>query len=244
MKTRHFSTGRILFPALLVMAGLLLFSCTQFFSNSWAPWAARAYDKIIPTVTVDNVDELISIFENDPNGSLALLKKIRDAHNDESSPELEAAALKAAVNSIGLVSAIAGATGNMNDWGDPEKARNKFDSVLDDMENLEDASEVLFEILPGPDDKEAWANFTKSASADDLAMGAILLLLGAASGNVDFNNPDEFDEFTNNPGNEKIALARALVDASIEKTDDKSNDDGLSDSLIDILKSLNLWTKP
>jgi hypothetical protein len=237
MKTRHCNTSRILFPAFLAAVGLLLFSCTQFFSTSWAPWAARDYGKLIPAVTVDNVNQLTSIYENDPDGSLALLKKIQAANDDESSPELEAAALKAAVNSIGLVSAIAGVVGELSNFNNLTEGdtRDLFQSALDGMKNLEDASKVLADILPSPDDKDAWASFTETASADDLAMGAVVLLLGEVSGSVDFDDPDALDDYLESlPDNKNIQLAKALVEASIAKSDE------LSGPLKDILDNLNL----
>jgi hypothetical protein len=234
MKNRHFVLGRILFLAFLAAAGLLLFSCTQFFSTSWAPWAARDYDKLIPAVTAGNVNQLTSLYENDPDGSLALLKKIQAA---ESSPELEAAALKAAVNSISLVSAIAGVAGDLGSLGSltEGETRDIIKDVLDGMKNLEKASEALSEILPSPEDTEAWDNFTETASADDLAMGAVVLLLGEVSGNVDFDDPDALNDFLENlPDNKNIELAKALVEASIAKGDE------LSGPLKNILDNLNL----
>jgi hypothetical protein len=236
MKTRHLYSGRVFFPVFLTATGLLLFSCTQFFSTSWAPWAAREYDKLIPAVTADNVDQLTSIYENDPDGSLALLKKIQESQesSDESSPVLEAAALKAAVNSIGLVSAIAGVAGDLSGWDDSTDFKGIFENALNGMKNLEDASAALFEILPGIDDP-GFDDFIAFASADDLAMGAVVLLLGEVSANVDFDDPDAFNDFLESlPDNQNIQLAKALVEASIAKGDE------LSGPLRDILDNLNL----
>ena len=194
----HFNI-KVALSFFVMMAGLLFFSCTNFFSNSWASWAARDYNSLIPNVTAGNVSNLASLFEDDPDGSLALLKKIQSAVNGNPSAAdlliLQSAALEVAVNSVGLVNGMLAAAGNMSDFDNVDDARSILDAALNAMSNLEEAGSLLAAILPNPpainsgsgtldeNDPEygAFMNFAKSASADDLAMAAVVLLLGEAS---------------------------------------------------------------
>jgi hypothetical protein len=235
MRIRNINTGRILFPAFIAAAGLLLFSCTQFFSTSWASWAARDPAQLIPAVTRANVNDLVKSFEDDPDGSFALLKKIKEAHDGAASPELEVAALKAAINSVDLINAIVGVVGelsNLGNFDNPDEVRNIIEKALGGMKNLEAVGETLSAILPAPNSSD-FDNFVNAASVEDLAMGAIVLLLGEASK----QDADNLEDFLENPdkylsASDTWKLAQEMVAQAIVK--------GITGLLGDVLDYLSL----
>ncbi|MDR0586847.1 MAG: hypothetical protein LBG26_06375, partial [Treponema sp.] len=120
--------------------------------------------------------ELIELTENDPDQSLALLKGIDKAADN---PELQAAALQVAANASGLGAAIlqhADDIGNINETN----AKGIVVAALNDLSNVTEAGAVLENILPDPSDPVKWGDFIAAASAEDLAMAAVVLLAGKA----------------------------------------------------------------
>ena len=217
---------------------ILLFSgsCTDFFSTSLAPWAARDPSRLIPKVTVDNVDELIELTENDPDLSLELLKKIGEAvdkASDDDKAKLQSAAIEAAVNSVGLGQTLINAVGDLSeiDTDDPDAAKDLVIDAINSMPNLEEASESLGNLLKDP------TNFIETASADDIALAAILLLAGDAKKNGSDDMDEYIEDFINDPS-DQAKLALELAEALEDKVED------LSESLKTILDGLNLWPKP
>jgi hypothetical protein len=224
-------------------AAFLLCSCTQFFSSSLAPWAARKPADLVPPVTVDNVDELIEIAENDPDLSLEVLKGIgkalEDADADEKS-SLQAAALQAASNASGMGAAIMHQAGNISEaMEDKDNVKGLVADVLGEMDNLGETSDVLSDILPEPGTPEFNA-FVEKADADDLAMAAAILLAAEAKEQV--NSEDYFTSFDpKDPGaslNPRENMAVALAKSALGKGDDPNS--GLSGRLKEILEGLNL----
>ena len=240
--------------SLLFITGVLIVSCTEFFSTTLAPWAARDPNKLIPAVNAGNVDDLIARYGNNPDVSLTILKKIQSAVNggasDADTKKLQSAALEAAVNAAGLLQAATGAVnqaGNI-DFSNPEEARNFILDGVGNLKNLDAVSSALNEILPKPDSSSppysdefnAWA---AGASADDLAMAAAVLIAGEIKG----KNTVEIDTYlfslydnTGQPdppaGSDTANLALAMAIASTLD----GRVDQLSGPYKNILQGLNL----
>ncbi|MDR1239023.1 MAG: hypothetical protein LBK27_02830 [Treponema sp.] len=233
----------LLFSAL----GMVFFaaSCTGFFSTSLAPWAARNPVSLIPPVTVDNVAELISYSEGDPDMSYAVLQNIKDAMEGAGADEasiLQAAALQAAANASNLGPVLIGQIANIAEiteiLDDPEGVANLVTQTLNELTNLEDTSAILAGVLPDPGDATAFEAFVNQAKPDDLAVAAAVLLAAEAKGNSD----DFFTDFNpEEPSNSDAAkLAVALAQAAIGKYEDA----GSNSRLKDILNGLNLIPAP
>jgi hypothetical protein len=174
------------------LPGMFLFvftSCTQFFSTSLAPWAARDPASLIPPVTASNVKDLIIMAENNPDLSLAVLKGIRSAVNGASGKEkaeLQAAALQAAVNASSLGPVLLGNAGDISELADDSaaaqaKAIDIMLGALNSMKNLNSSADTLAAILPDPSDTAAFDAFLEKSSAEDLAMAGVMLLAAAAN---------------------------------------------------------------
>ena len=239
-KTRTARGIRCLSPIITVFVlAVLLTACRDFFSNSMAPWAARNPDKLIPAITVDNIDELLAMAENDPELSMAILKKLKEAVDHASGGDklkLQNAAMEAAVNAAGLGQAVLGAAGKLTSLeGDTteEDAKKMVLDAVNGMKNLEEAGSVLFDTLPKPSDPN-FSDFTDTASADDLALAAVVLLAGEVK-----KNGDDMDNYVNHyqsgpTETEELAMALAIA-AALD-----SREDELSGPLKDALKGLNL----
>jgi hypothetical protein len=222
----------------ILAAGGLAVSCTGFFSTTLAPWAARDPASLIPPVNTGNVKDLVAGSENNPDMSLELLKKIRDAANNaggDEAAELQAAALQAAVNASGLGGAVLNSVDKIAEIVDDPEAAKDLAGILDDMPNLEQAGGVLAETLPEPGTPEFDA-FVEKAAPDDLAAAAVALLASEAKGQED-DFIDNFDPAI--VDTEAAKLAVALAEAAAKKYED---DD--SGSLFkDLLEGLNLFPK-
>ena len=212
------------FAPLFFVVIVVFVSCTDFFSTSWASWAARDPDNIVPAVTPDNLDELLAIAENNPDLSLALLKNIRDAAKKASGGDkqkLQNGALEAAVNAAGLGQAVLGVVKDLDSIGDD--ARKVVIDAINGMENLDAAASILAEILAGGFD-------ASTADPNDLAMAAVLILAAEAKkspGGID----NYIDHFQNTPLSSAEKLALALAAAA---------KDNVSGPIKDLLDSINL----
>ncbi|MDR1617506.1 MAG: hypothetical protein LBS06_00480 [Treponema sp.] len=185
MKKNNLPLGMV-FCAAAVLC--MLTSCTDFFSTSLASWAQRSPSSLIPGVTTGNVQDLIRTAENDPELSLEVLKKIRDAANragPEAAARLQAAGLKAGVNAVDMGSSLVNSIGNMTDVGDPDEAKGMLVNTINAMPNLAETGAVLSDLIPDPSNTAAFEAFTAAADLNDLAMAATVLLAAdaKASGN-------------------------------------------------------------
>ena len=242
---------KLRFFLLVLMIAVLLLSCTDFFSNSWASWAARDPDKLVPTVTAGNVDELIAISENNTDLSLAVLKKIGNATKGASGDDLlklQKAALGAATNAVGLTQAVLSTVKDLGniDLTDPNETDQVKQIVLDaigSMKNLDSTSTVLLAILPVPDDlnnpDSAFNEWARGAKADDLAMAAVVLIAGDVK-DKNIETIEDIGDYIDglNSGtsdNAEMALALALATTLNNRVDE------LSDSLKNVLNGLNLF---
>jgi hypothetical protein len=169
-------TYKLISVSLCIAIFGLFFSCTDVFTTSLGTWAQRDPSSLIPKVTKSNVQELIALTENSPDQSLALLYGIADAANGN--PALQAAALQAAANASGFGAALLKHAGNIDEI-DQNNAGDYVADAIKDMSNLGEVSDVLLSTLPNPA-SPAWNDFVESASAEDLAIAAAVLLAAEA----------------------------------------------------------------
>ena len=235
MKKNNAGYSRIGLIIISLFIVMFFASCTDFFSTSWFSWAARDPDALIPKVTAGNVNEMAAMFEDDPDGSLALLKKIKDAHSSasgEDKKKLQNAALEVSVNSTGLTGALLKVANNIGDFSnlDENDAKDLLQKTINSMNNLASAGALLLEILPDPDDEEKWDAFIESANPNDLAMAAIVIVLGDVKANY-----DSIEEYVEEGGNsESIKMAQAIIEVlQVEPIE-------LSDMLAKIIEQLKL----
>jgi hypothetical protein len=241
---------RLFRPAFCLLPALFLcFSCTDFFSTSLAPWAARDPSKLVPAVTTGNVDELIALAENNPDLSLEVLKKIKAAA-ENASPEdkakLQAAALEAAVNASGLAQSVLNNAGEISSIANADDAKKLVLDAVNSMSNLEEAGSLLNQIIPAPadplhpEDDPAFTSFTDNASVDELAMAAVVLMAGEAKQTVNSGGTASLEDYidsvdpANPTGSQELAVAMALAATVATRADE------LSGPMRDALKGLNL----
>ncbi|MCL2094138.1 MAG: hypothetical protein FWH12_08095 [Treponema sp.] len=220
---------------LLLMAGLS--SCTDLVSTSLAPWAARDPNRLIPPVTPGNVDELLAMTENSPDMSMALLRNISSSVGSARGSDrqkLQNAAMKAAVNAVGLGQSVLQSVGQLGSIGSDGEGRDLILDTINTMPNLISAGTVLASSLPHSSDP-GFDDFAAQADPNDLALAAVVILAGEAkkSGFTDLN--DYVDHYHLQPNeNEELALALAYA-AALD-----SRQDELNEPLRNILQGLNL----
>ena len=219
-------------------------SCTDFFSTSLAPWATRDPDKVIGNVTAGNVNDMVALAENDPSLSLAVLNQIQTAINgnisDQEKLVLQNAAVGAAINASGLGQAALEMVSNISNFEGSDSA-DLLIQAIDGMKNLEEAASVLSGILPDPSDRDSFDAFTESASADDLAMAAALLIAGEAKKMGGDNINDYISSLGQNIEEGKTLtyeenLAYEIALAALDRSQE------LSGPLGDLIAGLNLNT--
>jgi hypothetical protein len=221
---------KIIVPGLLM--SLFFVSCTNFFTNSWGKWAARDPASLIPKVTASNVDDLISKSENNPDLSLEVLKKIGSAVGSASGSDkahLQNAAITAAVNASNLTTTLLNNASNVSNLEDADEVKDLITNTLNSMNNLTSASDNLTGILAQD------TAFMDSASADDLALAAALILAGEAKK----QGSDIFNDYENAsiPPESQAAvdLAEILATKAQEKYDAGENANSPLKDLLDKL---------
>lgn len=225
--------------AALLPALLLPLSCTQLFTTSLAPWAARNPSDLIPEVKASNVADLVATAAGDPAMSLEVLKGIESAVAKASAadkPVLQAAALGAAANASGVGPAILNTAGDVVqslDGENPDAVKNVIVSAVEGLGQLAQTSASLTALLPDPG-TAAFDAFVAAASPDELASAAVVLLAAEAkaSGNVS-GYLDTFDPSA--PASPAAGLAVALATAAAD------NYTGTG-PLADLLSALGLTT--
>jgi hypothetical protein len=223
----------------LVIPGLLLslvfVSCTDFFTNSWAKWAARDPASLIRNVTAGNVDEYIAMAENNPDLSLEVLKGIGKSVGSASGADktkLQNAAVTAAVNASNLTNTLMQNAPAVSDLENADEVKGLITNTLNSMNNLAPASDALIGILA-----QDTPGFIASASADDLATAAALILAGEAK---KADNLDIFSDYQGPGTNTSLALAEELATAAL----DKQSANGESSKLLDLLTELGFNPTP
>jgi hypothetical protein len=171
---------QIIYGFLFLFSLVFAAGCSNVFSTSLAPWAARDPADLIPNVDAGNVRELVELTEDDPDLSLELLKHIRNAAAGASPPDkvkLQAAGLTAVANASELGGAI---LRNLHGTGDLDKdnIQGLVNSALNDAGNLLTAAAVLEDLLGN--NPTANSSFVNAASTGDLAMAAAILFAAEA----------------------------------------------------------------
>jgi hypothetical protein len=212
-------------PCLAVL--VLNLSCSDFFTSSLASWAQRDPSSLIPAVTTGNVNDLILLTESSPDQSLALLRGIAAA---DPSPELQAAAITAATNASGIGAAILQHAGDISTI-DASNAEGIVADAINSLSNAVEAGAVLESIIPIPPPPPStdWDDFVAEASAEDLAMAAVVILAGKAK---DSGDPATYISAFSSTLGPSEELAQALADAALAKPD-------RSDLLEDLLDGLH-----
>jgi hypothetical protein len=222
------------------LAALVLISCTDFFSSSWGTWAARDPSELVPPVTPGNVKELVSMAENDPDLSLEVLKGIKKAvgkAGGQDKAKLQNSAITAAVNASNMGNALLNNAADLAGMEDAEMVKDLLIDTINGLGNLTSAADNLTVILPDPSDTAAFGAFVDSASADDLALAAALIMAGDAKKSGD---PDAYmSGYTpGSPATPTAALAEELAaEASLKYSDPGYTGGGI---LGDLLGSLGL----
>jgi hypothetical protein len=219
-----------------ILVSLVFVSCTDFFTSSWGEWAARDPASLIRNVSAGNVDEYIAMAENNPGLSLELLKKIDGAVGSASGSDkthLQNAAVTAAVNASDFTNVLMNNVPDVSTLEDADKVKELINDTLNSMGNLTSVSDTLTGVL-----EQDTTAFIDSASADDLAMAAALILAGEAKK----TGTDIFSNYTpGSPLNSQLALAEDLATAAKGKYEDPANTSASTDSLLyDLLEKLNL----
>jgi len=218
----------------LLALALLPLSCRQFFSTSLASWAARDSSALVPDITTDNIDELLALSASDPEMALAVLEGIEDAiagADADEQAELQAAALVAASSASGVGPAILENAGDVLETLDSGEDTVIIDMVAEaigGLDQLADTSTALLAILPDPATEPA--AFVAEASAEDLAMAAVVLLAAEAQAAPDVGT--YIDTYT--PVQDTLAVELAEAAAAAYAAE------GGTGPLADILASLNL----
>jgi hypothetical protein len=221
-----------------VAGGALVVSCTDFFSTSLAPWAARDPASLLPAVNAGNVNDLIAMSENNPDMSLEILKKINDAvqnAGEDEASSLRAAALQAAANASNLGPTLLNKVDDISTViENPENARGLVIETLNDMANLGETRDALTSMLPEPG--PAFDAFVEKASADDLAIAAAVLLAAEAKDAI--NSEEYFENF--NPEDPEISPSASLAVLLAAEANKKYVDSDSGSRFKDILDGLNL----
>jgi hypothetical protein len=217
----------------------LFFSCTDFFSTSLAPWAARNPDSLVPPVTTGNVDELVAGAENNPDLSLAILKKIKEAlegANPDDASSLQSAALEAAANASGFGPTLLNKASDISEiMENPDNVKGLVIDAINDMPNLKETGETLIAIVPDPSTPE-FADFVAKADADDLATAAAILLASTAKDSLDGEGfINDFD-----PSAPDIPPSATLAVELAKAAAQKYSETESGGRLKDVLEGLNL----
>ncbi|MDR1947957.1 MAG: hypothetical protein LBQ38_01055 [Spirochaetaceae bacterium] len=239
MMNKRLGRRKYIYFLFILIPVLSVTGCTDFFSTSLAPWAARDPASLVPPVTAGNVRELILQAENNPDLSLAILKGIQNSVGS-ASPEdrrsLEAAALEAAGNATGLAASLLSQAGKISSvMGDPDKAKELVVDAIKGMSHLNETRDLLADILPRNPDSEEFKAFTQNAGAEDLVMAAAIIL--AAESGESPNSDDFINNFDpNSVSTPSLKLAVSLATAAADKPELLEGDSPLKD----ILSGLNL----
>jgi hypothetical protein len=209
------SLGTIVLP---LIAGLLLTvslaSCEQitgFFSSSWGKGLARDPDKLFPTVSGKNAQDLADETAGDPEAAKALLKKIKEAAKNATGAEKEAlqkAGLTAANNSSDVMGVVLGnATKIKNLIDDPDGALDEVTSLINQAGDVKQTADDIEELFTGAD-----AATYESMPSDQLTIAALTLLIDEADGGtIDKNTINELNPAN---GGDKTTIAYEMLKAA------------------------------
>jgi hypothetical protein len=235
-------------PALPTLFAVLAFSsCQQFFTTSLAKVLARDPADLVPAVTTGNAQELADSVKSDPDASLAVLdgltSLIAETTDAEEQKTLVVLALEVSTNASGVSGAMlenAGSMATLLTNGDIEANKDDLFAIIDDtlagLDNLSESSTSLLNIFT--DTSLSVAAVAETASAEEMAMAAIVLLSDSAStsGGGVSAYVDQLGATPTANLTEKEQLAMDLAEAAAVKY----AEEGGTGPLADILAALNL----
>ncbi len=236
--------------AAALCAAFALASCQDFFTTSLAEPLARDPADLIPTVTAGNAAELAAQVSNDPDASLVVLDGLETAIASASAaevPALVALALEVTSNASGVGGALLESAGPIadllmnGDFSDTSTQTDLF-AIIDDsiagLDNLGGSADTLTSIITDlTDGGSTLADITATASADDLAMAAVVLLANEASSSSYSGVEDYVDYLGSSPS---LSASEQLAADLAEAAAAKYAAEGGTGPLADLLSSLNL----
>jgi hypothetical protein len=150
----------------------------EVFTSSWAPWAARDLNAILPEVNSGNARDMVDQFADDPDMSLEILKKIAAAINKTKSPEektkLRTAALDAAINASGIMDAF---IGSITDFLEDDKRDLKM--VVDTFGGIKNTESISTSLVSSFSEVAVWETQDDKRKIADSADNSAQLLLSA-----------------------------------------------------------------
>jgi hypothetical protein len=198
---RRNRNGNLFFGIVLfALAGLLLASCTDFYSTSWGEALARDPSNV--KVTASNVNELLRDANGDTKASRAILEKLKGTTD----PTLQAASVKAANQAAGLTELVLSNLGVLTADGTNTDALTKVAETVFGEAKKNDITGVANDVAgtlentlkegSTPEFKED--SFAKSVSTSDLTLLLVTVMMGEA-----VNASDDFDAYANKWGSDK-----------------------------------------
>jgi hypothetical protein len=226
-----------------------LSSCQNFFTTSLGEVFARDPEDLVPKVTASNAEEVAETVKSDPDASLAVLESLSElvskASTTEKKAELATLALEVSANASGVSGAFLDTFADKTDLlkdGDFENEDTKAElfSVIDDalsgLDNLDDSAENLETILTSGVSVDT---VKETASADQMAMAAIVLLSNNATSTGTGSVSDYVDELGDKDVAERSESETLAIDLA-EAAKAKYAAEGGTGPLADILNALNL----
>jgi hypothetical protein len=180
------------------LVAMVCTSCPELMSTSWGRWAKRSPE--IPTITDDNLDDLLDATVGDPDFAKALLKELKKQIRNkgpEKRAKFQGAAITTAANGSGLDTLVLTNVGKLIEAADDEnvdKITETFDDIFDDADHgtIHSLAGDLTEILLSGDTYDStnyWNN--PSVTTDSLLVATVLLLIDE----TDNQGADRFDQY-------------------------------------------------
>jgi hypothetical protein len=229
---------------------VLLFSCADFFTNSWGANLAR--DPSTITVTAGNVKDLLKEARGDPKASKGILDKITEKikGNPTSEPVLQTAAVTAANQASGLGTVFLDNVDIL--LGDDIPDEDTFNALLTKVQNdtkgnnLPGISSDIVAALPvgtaGANNAPVFTgSFGKNVSEADLALLALTLVLAESEKSGGFDSYIESWTNTNGKkidgtGNVTLSPAEKVIAAAANQITINSPNSDLGKMLTDLFK--------
>lgn len=223
-------------------------SCQNVFTTSLAKPFARDPASLVPKVTAKNAANVAAQVENDPDASLEVLEDLSSlVANSSGTKQTELVVL--ALNVSSSASGVGGALlqkvdpiadllkdGDFNDDATQDELFAVIDSALSSMDNLSDSASTLEDILNTPG--VTVDSIKDTATADEMAMAAIVLLSNSASSGGGVST--YVDTLGTNKTNGTLTASEQLAIDLAEAAAAKYQADGGTGPLADVLDALNL----
>jgi hypothetical protein len=193
-RIRNLFFGAVL---LALGTGLLLASCSDFYSTTWGEAFARDPSNV--KVTSSNVDELLKDASGDREASRAILKKLIGTDD----PKLQAAAVKAANQAAGLtelaLSNLGTLTGSNADNADSLEKLAKTIMAEARENDIKGIADDIAGTLPvsSSNPPQFRGSFADSVSSSDLTLLLVTMML------AEVPEENEFDDYVDEWGSGK-----------------------------------------